>query len=40
MNWFTELWIGNGGAHTILIYAIVNNPLDILDIVENGIRIS
>ena len=23
MNWFTELWIGNGVAHTILIYAIV-----------------
>ena len=23
MDWFTELWIGNGVAHTILIYAIV-----------------
>ena len=23
MTWFTELWIGNGVAHTILIYAIV-----------------
>ena len=23
MNWFTELWIGNGVAHTLLIYAIV-----------------
>ena len=23
MNWFTDLWIGNGVAHTILIYAIV-----------------
>ena len=23
MNWLTELWIGNGVAHTILIYAIV-----------------
>ena len=23
MNWFTELWIGNGVAHTLLIYALV-----------------
>ena len=23
MDWFTELWIGNGVAHTLLIYAIV-----------------
>ena len=23
MDWFSELWIGNGVAHTILIYAIV-----------------
>ena len=23
MNWFTELFIGNGVAHTILVYAIV-----------------
>ena len=23
MNWFTDLWIGNGVAHTLLIYAIV-----------------
>ena len=23
MNWLTELWIGNGVAHTLLIYAIV-----------------
>ena len=23
MNWFTELWIGNGVAHTLLVYAIV-----------------
>ena len=23
MNWFTELFIGNSVAHTILVYAIV-----------------